>query len=389
MTSTVLFSTLLISLCSCARTHAGSTVFKYNEGGWPCTRIPSVILASNRTLLAFAECRDRVGDGCVPKHPIQTHKRGCVCMKRSTDGGMTWSTNATCIGTPGSTQPLAVFDAVASRVVLHFNDGDNHTVFQRTSDDDGVTWSAATPLQRFLGIACARAHAGPGRGLQLSAHAGSSGETSFAGRLVMVGWVDAYPKPSRHDCVWYSDDHAVTWTVSRTTIPLMNEAQVAEVLQQAPAASTGATEVYFNSRTRGTAGFPHKPSECRAIARSSDGGSSFTLPVVWDQSLPEPGQGCQASVLGLPVLAPSVLLFSNPHAHSRTNMTIRRSTDGGRTWTDGGGVVVHKGGSAYSCLTELPDSRYVGVLHERDANDTSFCKGPSCQTQFSVLPLNF
>ena len=205
----------------------------------------------------------------------------------------------------------------------------------------------------------------------------------------MLGWVKAYPDPSRHDCLWYSDDHAATWTVARTRIPLMNEAQLAEVLQQEPGTFTATTEVYFNSRTRGTSGFPHKPSECRATARSRDGGATFALPVVWDQALPEPGQGCQASVLGVPVRAPSVLLFSNPHDKSRTNMTVRRSTDGGRTWSDGGGLVVHPGGSAYSCLTDMPDETVVGLLYERDAHDPNQCQGPSCQTVFRTVPVHF
>ena len=184
----------------------------------------------------------------------------------------------------------------------------------------------------------------------------------------------------------------------------MNEAQVAEVPAAAGAAASAAsaasavTELYFNSRTRGT--IERKPGEVRATSRSSDGGATFALPVAWDASLPEPGAGCQGSVLGLPAGAPRTLLFSNPHnAAARLNMTVRRSDDGGRTWRDGGGYVVHPGGSAYSCLTELSSGKIsgsgdgdsdgvsFGLLHERDATKAAECSGPSCESVFSIIPL--
>ena len=64
-------------------------------------------------------------------------------------------------------------------------------------------------------------------------------------------------------------------------------------------------------------------------------------------------------------------------------MTVRRSQDDGKTWPLSTGV--HPGGSAYSCMTELPSKTQLGLLHERDAQG---CRGPSCQTVFSVLPLS-
>ena len=72
----------------------------------------------------------------------------------------------------------------------------------------------------------------------------------------------------------------------------------------------------------------------------------------WNPALTEPGHGCQGSVLGLPVAQPKFLFFSNPAATSRTKMTVRRSTDAGRSWPLS--HVVHPEGSAYSCMTEMP-----------------------------------
>ena len=84
----------------------GTTVFSFNEGGWPCTRIPSIILTGGDTLLAFAECRDRTGDGCVPEKPLTQTQPACVCMKRSRTNGSSWDAAPRCVAPPGSDQPL-------------------------------------------------------------------------------------------------------------------------------------------------------------------------------------------------------------------------------------------------------------------------------------------
>lgn len=351
----------------CAPDAPGTTVFSYNEGHWPCTRIPSIILAGHSTLLAFAECRDRTGDGCKPDRPVKPTLPACVCMKRSETNGSTWDSTPRCVAPPGSTQPLAAYHSGSGTTILHFNV--NGTVHQTRSIDDGRSWGRPRSLASDLTPLCAASHAGPGRGLMLS-----RGEMD--GRLVMVGWDKAFPASDRHDCIWYSDDAGETWTISKTTIPLMNEAQVAEVVLP-----EGGRAVYFNSRTRGN--IPGKPSECRASSLSRDYGAHFMLPVQWNPVLTEPGAGCQGSVIGLPIGNPKYLFFSNPAGVNRTEMTVRRSEDAGAAWPLS--RVVHPGGSAYSCLTELPDPDKFGLLHERDS---AGCRGPSCEIVFNVLSLD-
>ena len=167
----------------------------------------------------FAECRDRTGDGCSPKEPVTPAQPPCVCMKRSATAGATWDSVPRCVAPAGSTQPLAVHHRGSGTTVLHFNL--NGTVHQVTSTDGGQHWGAPGSLAAALGPGCAGANAGPGRGVQLSAAAGP-----HAGRLVMVGWDQKYPSPTRHDCVWHSDTAGANWTVSSTPLPMMNEAQV-------------------------------------------------------------------------------------------------------------------------------------------------------------------
>jgi len=70
---------------------------------------------------------------------------------------------------------------------------------------------------------------------------------------------------------------------------------------------------------------------------------------------------CQASLISIPG-AKNHLLFSNPASRdSRTNMTIRHSTDGGRTWAFT--RTLHPGFSEYSSLVVLPDHT-IGCLYE-------------------------
>eukprot|EP01052_Picozoa_sp_SAG31_P024716 SAG31_NODE_2121_length_6404_cov_17.936875_5_plen_194_part_00 len=152
-----------------AASHAvGTTVFTYNQGGWPCTRIPSIILAGSDALLAFAECRDRTGDGCVPAEPIRATRPKCVCMKRSATNGSTWDAAPRCVAPPGSNQPLAVHHRASGTTVLHFNL--NATVHQITSSDSGQTWSRPRSLAAALTPLCASANAGPGRGVQVRSY---------------------------------------------------------------------------------------------------------------------------------------------------------------------------------------------------------------------------
>jgi len=58
------------------------------------------------------------------------------------------------------------------------------------------------------------------------------------------------------------------------------------------------------------------------------------------------------------------LLFAGPGAQqSRKQGTVRLSQDGGKTWPVA--KIIHEGGYAYSCLTELKDGS-VGLLFEKD-----------------------
>jgi sialidase-1 len=59
-----------------------------------------------------------------------------------------------------------------------------------------------------------------------------------------------------------------------------------------------------------------------------------------------------------------VLVFSNPAAKTRTQLTVRISADGAATWRDV--ALLHAGPSAYSSLVSI-DAKTVGCFYENGA----------------------
>src|SRR5262249_46781800 len=99
-------------------------------------------------------------------------------------------------------------------------------------------------------------------------------------------------------------------------------------------------------------------NKLRFTATSSDGGMTFSKPVE-DPTLIEPV--CQASIARYPG-ATDRLIFSNPASSKREKLTVRLSSDGGRTWP--ASRLLNPGPSAYSCLAILPDGT-IACLYER------------------------
>jgi sialidase-1 len=99
---------------------------------------------------------------------------------------------------------------------------------------------------------------------------------------------------------------------------------------------------------------------CRAVSFSRDEGETWSTPVDEPQLV---DSVCQASILRYryPDGRAGPLLFSNPAARERINMTVKMSDDDGGNWS--GGRLLLKARAAYSCLESLPDGR-VGCLFE-------------------------
>ena len=305
-------------------------------------RIPALIVTPAGTVLAFCEGRRN-----------SSSDTGDIDMlvKRSTDGGRSWS-NHEMVWDDGENacgNPCAVVDRETgdiwllmthnlgtdreAQIIDQTSEG-TRTVWVVVSKDDGRSWStpyditSTTKRPDWTWFAT-----GPGNGIQLA-----------SGRLLIPCDHIEADTNRYYSHVIYSDDHGKSWQLGGSTLKdFVNECCIAEL-------ENG--DVLLNMRNYA----PEKRT--RQIAMSTDSG--LTWSEQWhDDVLIEPI--CQASLISIPG-AKNHLLFSNPASRdSRTNMTIRHSTDGGRTWVFT--RTLHPGFSEYSSLVVLPDHT-IGCLYE-------------------------
>jgi sialidase-1 len=210
------------------------------------------------------------------------------------------------------------------------------------SDDDGVTWSPPMNITPQVKQPAWRlCFNGPGAGI-----------CTRDGTLVFPAQFRD-PQGVPHSCFIFSRDRGQSWTISPPAIPdpqqPTSESQIVEL-------EDGSLLLSMRCEKR---------SGQRRWARwewSSPASSPNNTGVAGKWS--EPWQAvtdptCMASLLRH---SDGTLLISNPNsAKHRVAMTVRTSSDDGRTWSDG--RLLDPRGSMYSCMTALPDGR-IGLLYE-------------------------
>jgi sialidase-1 len=343
-------------------------VFTADTGGYKLYRIPGVVVTAKGTVLAYCEARksDRGDWGSID-----------ILLKRSTDGGKTWGDAKSIADVPGpkAKNPVALAQKLAEPGAVTYNNpvmiadrsGAVHFLFcleymrcfYARSDDDGVSWSAATEITASAFDPFKKEYdwkvlaTGPGHGIQLK-----------GGRLVVPVWLSLGTgghahRPSVVTTV-YSDDGGKTWKGGDICVPHTaewinpNESAVAELPDG---------RVMLNARSESKA-------NRRLVTFSKDGATGWTKPA-FDDALVEPI--CMGSLLSLPG---GGLLFSNPDnleksnaktppapgtGRDRKNLTVRLSDDGGKTWAKRS---VEAGMSAYSDLGVTADGTVL-LFHER------------------------
>ena len=308
------------------------------------------------TVLAFAEARK---NNCGDAGDID------LVVKRSADNGATWGPLEVIWNDSSNTcgNPAPVVDQRTGELILlsTWNRGSDHEreitngtsadtrrVFVLTSKDDGHTWSRPLEITREVKQPGWTWYAtGPGSGVQVS-------RGKFRGRLVVAcDHVDSASRKSYSHAIW-SDDDGRSWHLGGTVPPgKENESTVATLPRG---------KLIINMRNSG-------PGRYREVALSRDGGASW-YDMHADSALPEPA--CEGSLISFGTRRHRKdLLFSNPASKTaRVNMTVRLSTDGGKTWPYS--QVLYPGPSAYSNLAVLPDGD-IGCLFE--AGETSPYEG--------------
>lgn len=324
-------------------------VFTSGQDGYHTYRIPAVIRAADGTLLAFCEGRKNAGGDTGDID---------LLLKRSRDGGRTWSAAQVVWDDEANTcgNPCPVLDETTGTLwlLLTHNLGIDHereivartskgtrTVWVAHSKDHGVTWTKPVEITSTTKNPSWTWYAtGPGIGIQIK-------HGLHKGRLVIPcdhNYDDETEKKHLSGShAIYSDDHGKTWQLGGVIRPKVNECQVAELFD-------GRGTLLMNMRS-------NHGRNVRAQSTSTDGGLTWTPPVD-AEPLIEPV--CQASLLRHE--PGKLLLFSNPAAKKRVQLTARASADNGQTWRDI--AVLHEGPSAYSSLVSL-GANEAGCLYER------------------------
>ncbi len=319
------------------------------QGGYEIYRFPSLIRTVSGTLLAFC--------GGEKKGPGST----TLLLRRSTDGGQTWSPAQVIWHDEGNTccSPCPVIEKETGTILLlatHTLGGDHYgkiitqtskgtsTVWLLKSTDDGKTWSKPREItEKTKKPTWTWYSTGPGAGIQIK-------RGQHKGRLLIpCGHVEVGTKRCGSHIV-FSDDYGETWRLGGSA-PQHNVigCEVVELANPPGRLMLNTENSNRSNLTRQTA--------------LSDGGGLTWHSQKHDSVLIEPP--CQASFRRLQWPAdgqPGMILFSNPASRARREkMTVRVSYDDAKTWAHS--KLVDNGFSAYSCLTAIDDET-AGLAYE-------------------------
>ena len=413
------------SLLSCSSSQppefSKTVVWESGEGNVEGYRIPGIVVTGKGTVLAFAEARVDYRDE-TPNHLV---------LKRSEDGGKTWSNTIYIEKSDGSywaehkdeiasvdnvlkkevwTNVAPIVDKVTNRIFFFYalNEGSINgknlqrytKVFYKYSDDDGCTWSVrkeitdllnvnelgksnldenGNPVLDMNGFPCDyRGRAfhmpGPGHGIQLS-----SGRLllqvwsrTALGKVDEAGVFQSIPIEERRYgmSTLYSDDHGETWQYGSSfgENVRMGEARMVEL-------DNG--DVYMNSRYTS-----EEKNNYRATAISHDGGKKWT-DISIDKNFPLSNQ-CDAGLIELKIKETSYLLYcKNESTEGRKNLVLKYSSDNGKSWSTGKSI--DQGSVSYSDLAVLPDNTIL-ILYETGKQKPMYCARVNMSTIIQQSP---
>ena len=312
------------------------SLFTYGQDGYFAYRIPGLVVTKAGTVLAFCEGR---------RNSIDDDGDIDLLLRRSTDGGNTWTPQQVICDWGGDTagNPCPVVDRDTGVVWLTLC-RNNSRIYVTRSNDDGVTWSA--PVEITAAVKPKEAThpkfamgTGPGHGLQLA-----------GGRLLMPCW--CLDQDMRgHTFCFFSDDHGANWRLG-SFVPGVTWGDECEAVETKP------NTVYLNIRSG------RRPF--RVFSISHDGGDTWS-DVRYHEDAPEP-HSCQGSVIRLTDSKRpdrNRLLAVNPVGQARrTELIARLSYDEGRTWTVG--KTLWPGAAAYSDLCVLDDLTVLSLFEAGD-----------------------
>ncbi len=318
------------------------------------------------TVLAFAEGR---------RNSAADHGAIDTLVRRSTDGGCTWSKAAVVTSQAGMNRnnPAVVFDPTTKAVIvltlvrpddvteLQIRNGTlppakRMRVFQQISANDGKTFSEPVEITKQITKANWRWNVvGPGHGIVL-AHGKHAGRIVFGANHSVAPPAGSTVNPMADSLLAahsvYSDDHGKTWHIGF----VQDNADGVVNGNETTAAELPDGKVYFSTRNQNGSATSH-----RADALSIDGGRSLVSAFAPQASLAQVPV-IEASLLQLRGGATKPLILSAPSdPNSRKAMTLFASTDSGKTWSVA--KKISDAPAGYSDLVQL-DEATVGLLYE-------------------------
>ncbi len=306
-------------------------------------RIPGMIVTQRGTLLCYREARRTAEDWALMD----------ILLQRSTDGGEHFDAPLVLAsGTeqhPTTNNPVMMQDKNGRIHFLYCEDyaTKGGRVLQRTSDDDGVTWSEPRDITRFTAPAERTCFAlGPGHGI-----------CTGSGMLLVPVWLvpTLYGTPTRKHgpsvvTTLTSTDNGESWQLGEllwTTREVVspNETAAAEL-------SNGS--VYLNIRSQ--AGY-------RAKAVSQNGSTDWQGYAL-ERELRD--ARCFGSLTTLCTKSGAhVLLFANcANPDARDHVTVHVSLDDGKTWCTHKLIDAERGG--YVEIQADQKSGMIYLLYEED-----------------------
>lgn len=327
------------------------TIFLGGDGSYPIYRIPSVVTTGSGVVLTFTEARPSTAD--------PGSGRIDVVVRRSDDCGRSWSP-LTVVGDAGDDDahnPTAVVVPLADggeRVMLFYGQRPRSaggefdlpagfgpgaaTMWMRTSDDDGATWTAPRDVTAQVKDPTWRvASFGPGRAIVTRWGTPSAPPH----RIVVPGWFSSDARGTGSFVAW-SDDEGRSWHGSSTPAGVAtDESQVVE---------TTDGSLLLDTRAEGF----------RRVYRSVDGGATWGSPTA-GLTMPPVMSSVSRDRAVRDGDAFDRLLHTSIARDGRFDLRVLSSRDEGVTW-DRSRLLV-PGIAQYSVLTPLPDGT-VGVVYE-------------------------
>ena len=298
------------------------------DQGYELFRIPGIVVSKRGTILAYTNARRTIAQGDWGDSDIM--------LRRSADGGKTYQRSQHIAGDGHGVTDNPVAIAAQTDGKIHFlYQHDYARVFYMVSSDEGQTFSPAVDITGALedlrsDFPWTVVALGPGHAIQMT-----------TGRLLVPVWLAAgkvHPDGTRAHApsaitTLYSDDNGKTWhhgdLIARATPELINPNENQDI--QLSDGSIMANIRTGDSRDR------------RLVAFSPDGIHAWTRPT-YDEHLYDPI--CDAGIVrysAKPKDAENIILFTNPDSEDtpapgggtkglRRNITVRVSTDEGKTW---------------------------------------------------------